>query len=269
MLFDPAILIRQPLRVLVTLFIVVVAKTAVAFGIVRGFEYSLRTALSVSVGLAQIGEFSFILASLGESLGLLPHAETNLILAAAIISISINPLLFRLIDPMERFAARWAGAHPRAPRDDRLAQLDIAVPSEHLTDHVVLIGYGRVGRRIGEALRAHGIPLVVVEQNREVVARLRAAGGLAVSGDAADPAVLLQAHVVRARDLVVAIPDAERARATLDVTRRLSPDIHAVARTHTDRQGELLLAQRVDRVFMGEQELAASMTQYLLEQRAR
>jgi CPA2 family monovalent cation:H+ antiporter-2 len=267
MLLDPAILLHEPLKVLTTLVIVVVAKTLVAFGVVRAFRYPMRTALSVSVGLAQIGEFSFILASLGESLGLLPHEGTNLILAAAIISISVNPLLFHFIGPMERFAERWSGSHPRPVRDDRLAQLDVEVPSETVTNHVVLVGYGRVGRRIGEALRESGVPLVVIEQNREIVGRLRASHALAISGDAAAPAVLVQAHVARARDLVIAIPDAERARATLDVARRLNPLIHVVARTHTEQQGELLQKEHVNRVFMGEHELASSMTRYVLEHR--
>lgn len=266
MLFDPAILVREPVKVLVTLGIVVVGKTLIALGIVKTSRYSLDTSLTVSVGLAQIGEFSFILATLGASLGILPTAGVNLILATAILSIAINPLLFRLVGPVGRLATRWPAMRWMGQRrDDELAALALEIPPERLTNHVVLVGFGRVGCRIADALRANGIPFVVAEQNRELVEQMRARGMLAVSGDASQAEVLVQAHVARARDLVIATPDLARARTMLDIARRLNPRIHAVVRTHTDEETELLRQERVDAVFMGEHELAASMIRYLLE----
>jgi CPA2 family monovalent cation:H+ antiporter-2 len=133
-----------------------------------------------------------------------------------------------------------------------------------MTNHIVLVGYGRVGRRIGEGLEANGITFVVVEENRELVERLRLAGGLAVFGDAGDPAVLIQAHVARARVLLIATPDTSRARSMLDTARRLNPTIETVVRTHTDAEAKLLREDGVTGVFMGEHELARGMLRYTL-----
>jgi CPA2 family monovalent cation:H+ antiporter-2 len=266
MLFDPMVLIDDPLRVLMVVGIIVVGKSLVAFGIVTAFRYPLNTALTVSAGLAQIGEFSFILAALGTSLGLLPAEGTNLILAGAIVSITVNPVLFHAIEPIQRWSrARSERGRRMDERDDPLAQLPNEVQPEKLTNHVVLVGHGRVGGRIGDALRERGVTVVVAEQNREVVERLRAEGWLAVSGDAVDPAVLIQAHVARARALVIATPDAARARTMLDIARRLNPKIHTVVRTHSDEESELMREEKVDRVFMGEHELAGSMVRHLIE----
>jgi monovalent cation:H+ antiporter-2, CPA2 family len=163
---------------------------------------------------------------------------------------------------LERVTGTFRAAEPRI---DRLAGLPNDVEPGKLTGHVVLVGYGRVGLRVGEALRAAGVPLVVVEQNREVVERLRAQGVLAVGGDAGEPATLVQAHAARARALVVAAPDAARARAMIDTARRLNPDIRIMVRTHSDEEAELMRSDHVEDVFMGEHELARSMTRRLLE----
>ncbi len=149
-------------------------------------------------------------------------------------------------------------------REDPLAELPMALGQDMLTDHVVLVGYGRVGQRIAEALTAEGLPFVVAEQNREIVERLRAQGVAAVSGDAAEPAVLIQAHGARARLLVIAIPDAFVARKVLQIARVLKPNIQSVARTHSDEEARLLRQDRADEVFIGEHELALGMTRYVL-----
>jgi CPA2 family monovalent cation:H+ antiporter-2 len=257
MLFDPSVLVHEPLRVLV---VVVVAKSVIAFAIVAWFRYPLDIALTVSVGLAQIGEFSFILLALGQSLGILPAEAGNLILAAAIISIAVNPILFHAVEPLRRLGERLSSRAWFVRRSgDLLAQLPNEVQPERLNAHVVLVGYGRVGRRIGEALRANHRTFVVAEQNREVVEELRREGLLAVSGDAGEAAVLIQAHIARASMLVVATPDSPRARKMIDIARRLNPRIETIVRTHSDEEAELMRRERVDAVFMGEHELATSM----------
>ncbi|MCE2999510.1 MAG: Kef family K(+) transporter, partial [Betaproteobacteria bacterium] len=213
MLFDQIMLIEQPLRVLAVVGIIVIGKSLAALAIVLLFRYPLNTALTVSASLAQIGEFSFILVGLGVALGLLPLEGQNLILAGAVISIALNPLVFSLIEPMLRWVReRSSLARALEQRDDPLAQLPMSTDQNLLTGHVLVVGYGRVGRRIGAALREQGIAVVVAEQNRETVEHLREDGIPAVSGDAADRAVLIQAHVARARMLVIAAPDAARAR---------------------------------------------------------
>ena len=188
MLFDPDVLIEQPLRVLATLGIIIIGKSLAAFFLVLAFRYPLNTALTVSASLAQIGEFSFILAALGVSLGLLPVEAQSLILAGAFISITLNPLVFRVIEP----AQAWIRSRSNLARilersDDPLAELPMTVASSYVTSHVVLVGYGRVGRLIGDALVERDCSFVVAEQNRELVEGLRKRGIHAVAGDAAEP----------------------------------------------------------------------------------
>src|SRR4249920_1881019 len=177
MLFDPQVLISEPIHAIVVVAIIVFGKSLAAFFLVLLFRYPLNTALTVSASLAQIGEFSFILASLGVSLGLLPTEGQSLILAGAIISIALNPLVFRAIDPAQVWIrARSKLAQTLERPDDPLAVLPMTVDLNRLTGQVVLVGYGRVGRRIGEALTANGISFVVAEENREIVEKLRESG---------------------------------------------------------------------------------------------
>jgi CPA2 family monovalent cation:H+ antiporter-2 len=266
MLFDPSVVIEEPLKVLTVVAIVMVGKSLAAFGIVLAFRYPLNTALTVSASLAQIGEFSFILAALGVSLGLLPVEGQSLILAGALISIALNPLVFHTIEPVQKWLREKSErARQLEERDDPLGQLPSEVQPDNMTDHVVLVGYGRVGRRIGEALQKNNVTFVVAEANRELVSRLRSRGILAVSGDASEARVLIQAHVARARILVIATPDTARARTMLDIARRLNPKIETVVRTHSDGEAELLKKEKVSRVFMGEHELARGMTRHVLE----
>ena len=265
MLFDPMVVIRQPVRVLIVLAIIVLGKSLAALLLVLAFRYPLNTALTVSASLAQIGEFSFILAGLGVSLRLLPPEGQSLILAGAILSIALNSLVFHAIEPLQR----WIRSRSKLARIverplDPLAELPMTVDAEQLTGHVVLVGYGRVGRHVGEALRERGVRLVVAEQNRELVEELRRQGVHAVSGDASEPAVLIQAHIARARVLVIAVPDPFPARRMIEVARMVNPGVETVVRTHSDEEGELLRKESADKVFLGEHELALSMASYVL-----
>jgi len=266
MLFDPQILIREPAGVIGVVAIIMIGKSLAALVLVLAFRYPLNTALTVSAGLAQIGEFSFILASLGVSLGLLPKEGQSLILAGALISIALNPLVFKAIEP----AQVWIRSRSKLARilerpDDPLAELPRTVDANRLTGQIVLVGYGRVGRRIGDALIEHGVPFVVAEQNRELVEQLRERGLWAVSGDASDPAVLIQAHIARARMLVIAIPDTFDVRRMIEIARALNPGIETVVRTHSDEEATLLRSENAGTVFVGEHELAIGMTRHVLE----
>jgi CPA2 family monovalent cation:H+ antiporter-2 len=265
MLFDPRVLVEQPLHVLAVIGIIMGGKSVAAFLIVLAFRYPLNTALTVSASLAQVGEFSFILAGLAVSLGLLTSEAQSLILAGSIISISANPLIFRTIEPVQS----WIRARPKLVRalersDDPLAELPMTVISEYVTGHVVVVGYGRVGRYICDALAGHGISFVVAEQNREIVEELRGRGLNAVAGDAIEPSVLIQAHIARARMLVVATPDSFSARRMIEIAYMLNPRIETVVRTHSEEEAELLKNEKAGAVFLGEYELAASMTRHVL-----
>jgi CPA2 family monovalent cation:H+ antiporter-2 len=270
MLFDPAILVDKPLQVLAVVAIIVVGKSVAAFGLVLFFRYPLNTALTVSASLAQIGEFSFILAGLGTALGLLPKEGMSLILAGALISISINHLVFQTIEPAQawiRTRSRLARALERS--EDPLAELPTSVDSHDVTGHLVLVGYGRVGRLIGDALAAHNVRVVVAEENRERVEALRASGRHAVAGDASDPAVLIQAHIARARALIIATPDTLRVRRMIEIARALNPDIDILVRSHNEEDARLLRSENAGTVFLGEHELAGSMTRHVLEKSLR
>ncbi|RFC39570.1 MAG: Kef-type potassium/proton antiporter, CPA2 family [Candidatus Nitrotoga sp. CP45] len=266
MLFDPDILLQQPLQLLIVVSIIIFGKSLAAFLLVLAFRYPLNTAITVSASLAQIGEFSFILAGLGVTLGLLPIEGQSLILAGAIISIALNPLLFHVIEPVQAWIrSRSTIARLLERPDDPLAELPMSVDQAHLTGHVVLVGYGRVGRRIGEALTKRGIPFVVAEQNRELVEELRKRGMLAVSGNYSDPAVLIQAHIARAHILVIATPDSFHVRRIIEIARMLNPSVETVVRTHSDEDAALLQKEHAGKIFMGEHELALGMTRYVLE----
>jgi CPA2 family monovalent cation:H+ antiporter-2 len=269
MLFDPWVLLERPLQVLAVVGIIIVGKTLAAGLLVTAFRYPLNTALTVSASLAQIGEFSFILVGLGASLDLLPPEGQSLVLAGALISIALNPLVFKAVEPFQQWIlARSALARKLEARDDPMAQLPASTEAKYLSRHVVLVGYGRVGRRIGEALTAHHIPFVVAEQNREAVERLREQGLPAVSGDASEPGVLIQAHIAQARMLVIATPDTLDVRQMIATARALNPAIETVVRTHNETEAKLLDQENAGKVFLGEHELAQAMTRHVLERSA-
>lgn len=266
MLFEPSILMEQPLHVLGVVAIIIFGKSLAALIIVLAFRYPLNTALTVSASLAQIGEFSFILAGLGLSLGLLPAEGMSLVLAGALISIALNPVLFATIEPVRRWILQRSDlARQLEQRTDPYAELPMTTEHKYLQGQVVLVGYGRVGRRIASALEARGIPYVVAEQNRELVETLRNKGIAAVSGNAADPAVLIQAHIANAALLVVATPDSLNVRQMTDTARTLNPGIEIVLRTHSEEESAMLRKDGIGTVFFGEEELAKGMTSHVLE----
>lgn len=266
MLFDPRVILEAPYKLVAVLGIIMVGKTIAAMALVLVFRYPFNTALTVGASLAQIGEFSFILAGLGVGLNLLPVQGQSLILAGSLISISLNPLVFAAIEPVQQYVrTRSHLARALERSDDPLAELPPTVDPETLTGHVTLVGYGRVGRRVADALHQRGIPVVIAERNRELVERLRERGIHAVSGDAADPAVLIQAHVARAAVLVIATPDTLEVRKVVKVARTLNPNVEILIRTHSDEEAELLRHDNLGAVFMGEHELARAMTRHVFE----
>ena len=269
MLFDPHVLVTQPWQVAGVVAVIVLGKSLAAFVLALAFRYPLNTALTVSASLAQIGEFSFILAGLGVATGLLPPAGQSLILAGALISIALNPLLFLAIAPIQGWLrARSERTTALERSDDPLAELPATVASGYVTDHVIVVGYGGVGRRIGDALTAAGSRFVVADQNRELVKQLRAQGLQAVAGDASEPAVLIQAHVARARLLVIAVPDTFQVRKMIEVARRLNPAIETVVRAQGDEEAGRLTRDNAGQVFTAEHELALAMISHVLERAA-
>ena len=265
MLLDPTYLFSQPLAIVAVVALIVVAKSLAAFAIVAVAGYPVRVGLTVAAGLAQIGEFSFILGTLGLTLGLLPPDGFQLIVAGALLSITLNPFLFRAIDPLEAWLRRSAGMRRlTARRAGDLARLDHDV-AEGLQQHAVIAGYGRVGRLLAPALERRGFRYVVISQGRDEVDALRARGVPAVFGDATNPEVLELAHLERARVLVVASAEAHEAQLVVERARELKPDLDIIVRTHSDTEAARLRAAgpRVQPIH-GERELAVQMARYTL-----
>jgi CPA2 family monovalent cation:H+ antiporter-2 len=258
MLFDPTILIREPLPVLATVLIIVLGKSLAAFAIVKLFGHPDSTAVTISASLAQIGEFSFILAGLGVSLALLPEASRDLILAGALISILLNPFFFRfLVSPgMLRVERRQpepalpAGAATASPRLEH-------VQSTNLSDHIVLVGHGRVGSFVS---RARGnAKLLVIELDHQRAREAVEAGLDVIEGNAADPKVLSAGELSSAKCLIVAIPDAFEGGQVVQQARLANPNLPIIARAHSEEEVDHLKRHGASHVVLGEDEMAKAI----------
>ena len=263
MLVDPMILVREPVAVLATVLIIVFGKSLAAYAIVRLFRHSHATALTISASLAQIGEFSFILAGLGVSLALLPERGRDLVLAGAIISILLNPLFFALLDRILARPAAARRATPGAPADPAPAPAPEPareeIPLTTLSDHVVLIGHGRVGSFVSEQLLKTGTPLLVIEEDADRVNTLKGKGPETIAGNAADPDVIRAANVEAARCVLVAVPDAFDGGQIVAQARERNPSLLIVARAHSEAEIEHLKKHGATAVVMGEHEIAKAM----------
>ena len=243
MLFNWSVVLREPLAVLATLAIIVVGKSVAAYLIVVFFKRPTSVALTISASLAQIGEFSFILAGLGVSLKLLPKEGQDLILAGAILSILLNPLLFAILDKVLVKLEKRAG---------------VVAPAVAAQPHGVLVGYGRVGKAVAEGLKGR-MPLVVIEDEGERADELREAGFEVIQGNAVRPEVLLQAGLAEATHLFVAVPSPFEAARIIEQARAASPAVKIIARAYTDNDVDLLTQMGATHALIGEQEIARGM----------
>ena len=265
MLFDPAILLRQPLAVLSVVLLIVFGKSIAAFAIVLVSGYPVSTALTVSASLAQIGEFSFILAGLGVALGLLPSEGRDLILAGAILSITLNPLVFATLDPV----AAWLRARPRwtawlERSADRMATLPEKDRGTEWRDHAIIVGYGRVGEIIGDGLKAQGFHFVVVDEDRRRVEKLRKQGLTVVYGDATAAGILEAAGIAGAKLLILAIPQGFQKRRIIELARAANPAVETAVRTHRASEVAYLKEQGIGMAIMGTREVAFGLLRYAL-----
>jgi CPA2 family monovalent cation:H+ antiporter-2 len=269
MLFNPSVIVSQPFALIATLLIITVGKSAVAFGMMRLFRYPESSALMIAASRAQIGEFSFILVGLGVALGLLPDAGRDLILAGALISILLTPFLFA--------AADWIYAHHEPPKKQSTqpptqpAEAPAPEPSKpetptrepvrvtRLSNHVVLVGYGRVGSVIGAALKAANVPLFVTESDADIVESLRREGIDAIHGNAADPDLATSANYPAARCLLVAIPDGFEGGQVVEQAHAINPSLTIIARAHSEEEIEHLRRHGATKTIMGEYLIAQAM----------
>lgn len=249
MLFDPNVVMEQPAALLATVLIIVVGKSVAAYALVRAFGHPAETARTVSASLAQIGEFSFILAGLGLSLGLLPPEGRDLILAGAILSILANPFIFTAM-------VGRAGEVPKPKASAPPVQAPAAVWAE---DRILLIGFGRVGRLVGKGLADRGKSFVVIEEQRDIAQEARKFGALVLEANAINPGILEAAGITQASMLMIAIPEGFEAGQIADRARKLNPDLRILARAHSDAEVDHLTRLGVGHVIMGEREIAAKM----------
>jgi CPA2 family monovalent cation:H+ antiporter-2 len=257
MLVNPMTLVRDPIPVVLTLLIIIVGKSIAAYAIVRLFRHPRDTAALIAASLAQIGEFSFILAALGVNLGFLPSEGHDLIVTSAILSILLNPLAFLVAERLApRAAAHQSRATPPPPEPEKTS----------LSGHAILIGYGRVGGLVGEELKARGIPFIVIEDDAKHVEAIRGRGIEAIAGSGVLPGNLHAANVEAAKVLIVAIPDGFEAGALVMHARELNPGMRIVARAHSEAEVEHLIRHGADRVIMGEKEIAHGMVEYVFTQ---
>jgi len=266
MLFDPFSLMANFWPVMVTLAIIIVGKSVAAFLIVIAFGYPISTALIISASLAQIGEFSFILAELGVGLNLLPEEGRDLILAGAILSIVLNPLVFALVDKIAaRVESKPASSEPAAGVDAAVAapKVEDAERPTKLTNHTILVGYGRVGSLVGQTLKQAGSPFLVVEDSDKTLAKLRTDGIETVSGNAANERTFALTNAPAAKRLILAIPNAFEAGQIVLRARAASPDIEIIARAHSDAEVDHLNGLGVQAVVMGEREIARGIVEQM------
>lgn len=263
MLFDPRILLADPLPILATLAIIIIGKSLASFLIVRAFGHPLSTALTISASLAQIGEFSFILATLGVTLHLLPERARDLILAGAILSIMLNPLVFAAVEHLKPLLERlW----PREAANEPGPGAEDTPPIERtsLRGHAVVIGFGRVGGLVGKRLQQAGIPVLVIEDTVGVAGKLRQQGYEVLEGNAARAGVLDAANLPAARWLFVAIPNAFEAGQAVEQARAANPSLEIIARAHSDAEIDYLRQHGANLIIMGEREIARGMIEHAL-----
>ena len=265
MLFDPLILIQQPLHVLAVVGIILIGKTIAAMALVLFFRYPINTALTVGASLAQIGEFSFILATLGVSLQLLSIEGQNLILAGALISITLNSFIFAAVEPIQQWIRDRSHLARLLERSgDPLAMLPDEVSQDYLRDQVVIVGHGEVGRHITQTLMQQGIKVVIAEENREIVEDLRAKGIAAVSGHATEAGVLIQAHIQHARLLVLSPMDLLDIHKIVDIAKTLNPQIQVLVCAESNEQAERIRSDHLGEVYFAKTEMAKNMSNHIL-----
>ncbi|MCZ8203171.1 cation:proton antiporter [Gemmatimonas sp.] len=264
MLLDPGILLNAPGKLLGVLGVILVGNAIWSTVLMILLRHPFASAVRIGAAFGQIGEFSFIMAALGVSLGVLAEEGRSLILAAALVSIVLNPLLVWAAEQLIGFVSRYPALLDTLERHKapRMVATDLFMATP--ANHVIVIGYGRVGRTIGEAFQRVGVPFVAIDQDRRVVEAMRTLGVAAVYGDAARPGILEHARPEFATLLVVATPDPYHARRVIELARARNPDIDIIVRTHADTEQEFFEQLGVGKALMGERELAFGMAYHAL-----
>jgi CPA2 family monovalent cation:H+ antiporter-2 len=264
MLLDPSVFLTAPGRVAATVGVILLGNAIVSAVLMVLLRHPLGASLRLGASLGQIGEFSFILAGLGVSIGVLPEVGRSLILAAAFATIVLNPLVFFLLSRLADYLAKYPRLLDRLERQKAPRLIATDLFAAQVIGHAIIIGYGRVGRTIGDALARVGTPFIAIEQDRRVVEAMRTVDVATVYGDATRPGILDLAQPELARLLVIASPDPYHARHIIELARAKNPEIDIIVRTHSDKEQELFENLGVQKALMGERELAFGMAHHSL-----
>ncbi|MGU3398133.1 YbaL family putative K(+) efflux transporter [Brucellaceae bacterium D45D] len=262
MLFDPMSLLKDPLPLLATLAIILIGKSVAAFFIVRAFRRPVSTALTISASLAQIGEFSFILAGLGVSLNLLPPAGRDLILAGAILSIFLNPLIFIAAERMRPWIEKWSKTESNVD-NTVITDIDVSepepLPNTLLSGHTIILGYSQISKRLTEGLQAQSKPFLVIDDSTKICTTLREKGVEAIAGNASDTEILNAANPALAKNMVITISNAFEAGRATALAHAANPAIHIVAQAASQAEAQYLTELGATSVILGEEEIANAM----------
>jgi len=264
MLFDPSVLLRDPLAVLAVLLVILLGKSLVAFAIVRAFGYRAGTALTISASLAQIGEFSFILAGMGVTAGILPVEGRDLVLAGAILSIALNPLAFLAIPALSSWLDRTS-VRDGAEEISSASHAGGFARSTALREHAVIVGFGPVGSRIAQMLQEAATPFVVIERDRGLVTKAREHGAIVVHGDASSATILEAASLSHARVIVISTSDGWRARRILEAVRELHPSVKTAVRSDGDAERGPLERMDANLVVTSEPQVALALGTFAID----
>ncbi|MBQ0211942.1 Kef family K(+) transporter [Proteus vulgaris] len=271
MLFDPMVLIEHPLGILATLAIIIIGKSAAALVLVRMFGHSRRTALTISASLAQIGEFAFILAGLGVALNVLEPDARNLVLAGALVSIMLNPVLFSLLD---RYLAKTETKEEMEQLQQEELEEEMPVPVD-ICGHAIIVGYGRAGSMLSEKLLAKSIPLVIIENSRNKFAELKEKSLNTVLGNASTKESLALARIDCAKSLLLTIPNGYEAADIAETARSMNPDLNIIVRAHFDdiivranydEEASFILEKGANHVIIDEDQTASAMADMLVKE---
>ena len=271
MLFDPMVLIEHPLGILATLAIIIIGKSAAALVLVRMFGHSRRTALTISASLAQIGEFAFILAGLGVALNVLEPDARNLVLAGALVSIMLNPVLFSLLD---RYLAKTETKEEMEQLQQEELEEEMPVPVD-ICGHAIIVGYGRAGSMLSEKLLAQSIPLVIIENSRNKFTELKEKSLNTVLGNASTKESLALARIDCAKSLLLTIPNGYEAADIAETARSMNPDLNIIVRAHFDdiivranydEEASFILEKGANHVIIDEDQTASAMADMLIKE---
>ncbi|MGO2106784.1 MAG: YbaL family putative K(+) efflux transporter [Proteus vulgaris] len=271
MLFDPMVLIEHPLGILATLAIIIIGKSVAALVLVRMFGHSRRTALTIAASLAQIGEFAFILAGLGVALNVLEPDARNLVLAGALVSIMLNPVLFSLLD---RYLAKTETKEEMEQLQQEELEEEMPVPVD-ICGHAIIVGYGRAGSMLSEKLLAQSIPLVIIENSRNKFAELKEKSLNTVLGNASTKESLALARIDCAKSLLLTIPNGYEAADIAETARSMNPDLNIIVRAHFDdiivranydEEASFILEKGANHVIIDEDQTATAMADMLVKE---